>query len=278
MMRKTLILSMGIHALLLLLVCFKFPKPSQAGIEKPLSIEVEVIPAKSQKAKEKTGGKRSGAKKGSRLSKLSILVPRVWDQGALAVQQGTKDLPLPEGDWGSQAASFRQMTFYLSFQRLHDKIDPNLFYPGILAYYGHQGTVNGRMKMSGRGCGDGWISLKGNAYLRIYVKQLFRLVCKPEFLKGVLGAEEHTVDFSFAFVLRDEATKLLLEGDRQFVHGNVLGFYRSIPKSKLEWHLGPFRGLLGVPLVNIDFMWVYEQWTKGIDHKDLLDKYREQGP
>lgn len=176
--------------------------------------------------------------------------------------------------WGSGAQDFNQVLNYLTYEKLFHKIDGLIQYPGLLVQHRMQGVVNLQLIVSKTGCRPISYFKASNRYLGVYLKKLFQhKICKADFLNQVLNEKEHRLDFSFTFELRESS--LPPDPSPQRLQGNLLAYYRFAPVTKLEWRLGPVRGIWGVPAVAVDFPWLFEQWAKQVEGQDPMDEFRK---
>lgn len=182
---------------------------------------------------------------------------------------------LPEM-WGSEQGDARQIVHALRFDQLMKEIDQMLHYPSVLGSRGISGVVNVRLIFDGAS-GCAWNKLKiytGHAYLKTYVLAVLKKFCDLDTIRTFGYHEGQAVDLSFAFLFTDELTQAAaLEGPGR-VTGNVLLFTRTFPRPKLEYQLGPIRGLWFVPAVSLDWPWVVEHWEQWVDGKDPLKDFK----
>lgn len=43
--------------------------------------------------------------------------------------------------------------------------------------------------------------------------------------------------------------------------GNVLLFYRQSHQSRMQWGLGPFKGMFPLPIVQLNDRWLMKHWA-----------------
>ncbi len=243
----------------------------------PINLDFEVLEAENTKKEHAvTGVKALGRAKESQRGPIGFkkLKPGFY------IFEGDSSTKLTEGfsdssttGWGKAANDLREAVYYLSYKKLYEKIDGVVFYPGVLSYHGHEANVNVQIVMNKEGCEKPWRYLQSsNAYLRSYVSQMFeRKICKPEFLNQVLSEESRRIDFSFKFELTENEQQPI---ELSRIQGNLLFFYRNVQKSKLEWNIGPIKGMGIVPAVSLDFFWLQEKWLEWAESKDSLAEFK----
>jgi len=157
-----------------------------------------------------------------------------------------------------------------------EKVDNLLFYPSILARHGVNGTVNSRIVLDRDGTCN-WSLTKiesADPHLRIFILHLLKKVCDENYKKYIGQRVQTNLDMSFAFSISEKPTTDELVRQNQKILGNVLLFFRNSHQSVAEWHLGPFAGMFPIPIINVDFEWLFENFDRYVDHKDPLKEFR----
>jgi len=68
----------------------------------------------------------------------------------------------------------------------------------------------------------------------------------------------------------------MVSEERDKINGNVMRFervYHHVPLA--EYRVGPFRGYWFLPVVMVDFEWVFYNWEKYVQGRDPMDAFRE---
>lgn len=188
--------------------------------------------------------------------------------------RGLGDNPLDE--WGEGGGQFHRVREYLLMDQIYGKINGLLFYPGWLAYKGISGVINARVVLNQNGkCLSQYTNVEGaSPYLRSYINHLLRKFCLTGIPPHKYLRPTTNVDLSFHFEFEGEGQRLVDIG--QTIIGNVLLFHRSIPKSPLEWQIGPIKGVFPVPMIYLNIEWIYENWEKIVEGRDPMDEYRKE--
>jgi hypothetical protein len=269
--RAPLALSIAIHVLLgfaLIMNSTKHPQPSP-----PLQIEiVERKPVPSSSAHRGSGKKSaSGSRHGLSLSDLAPKAKGGTLGGSLTDSGETG--PLAE-EWGSSAGQFALVEHLNQYQRLFAEIQGLLYFPPVLGRRGISGTVNSHLVFDQNSHCD-WSRTRvqgGDPYLRFYSLAVLKKLCSFTMLQS-LRFKAQTIDLSFDFELV-ESTDQPAPPDQ--IISNVLSFHRAFAKSALEYNLGPLHGMLFVPAVSLDFVWIAEHWNQYVNGKDPLAEFKQQ--
>lgn len=183
----------------------------------------------------------------------------------------------PSAPWGQGAGTFERVEDLTLFQRLFQKIDSSLSYPGVLSRHKIEGTVNARFVLAQNGSCD-WKHtqiLGTDPYLRLYVLDLLKRICSENFSRYLNGRMTTNVDLSFTFAVSENGSKDYRD-ERQMIVGNTMLFFRNHHHSVLEWELGPFRGMFPIPAAYLNIQWIQENWERLIENKDPIKEFKKE--
>ena len=210
---------------------------------------------------------------------LSQLVPKYEAYGSPgsatkeAIKEGRSDNIFEE--WGAGGGSLERMTHPLLMRSFYEYVSNLTYYPGVLARRNMSGTVYARIvldKQNGCDWTHTWIKSR-EKYFRIYVLSILKKACRQDFSKLFGGKQQLNVDLAFTFAITEGLQTEFSQYQNRDI-GNTLLLYRNAHKSKLEWSFGPFKGLFPYPVVNIDFVWLKENWDKYMEGKaDPVDRF-----
>jgi hypothetical protein len=180
------------------------------------------------------------------------------------------------GGGGTRAATNKNYSLY---QYLYQRIEAQLTYPSEIREAGHSGTVVARLNfdVDGRYSREQSVYSSSNAYLRVHVIRLVRKALE-EAVPGNLNRlrRPFLLNCSFRFAISQHADQKVNDSQKLIV-GAHLYFFRSFYKSKLEWELGPLRGL-GIFAGGLDPLWFLRKGEELLSDKskfDPLQKYRD---
>lgn len=174
-------------------------------------------------------------------------------------------------EWGEGAETFERVQDYRFMRHLYDQVDGHLFYPGVFARHQVSGTINARLVFDKEGhCDFHKTRIFGTEKnLQVFVLDVLKKTCRQTYL-NLLGGRELTIaDLSFQFEITEHDDETL-KAKKKFVIGNALAFYRNAHQSRAEWHLGPFKGMFPLPMINLDFIWIQEHWEQLMGATDAI--------
>jgi hypothetical protein len=267
--RRFVLVSILFHLLLLFAFSFTVTPP----LDDKTDVAVEIIEAPPAKTRGTGGAKGAG----SRRLKMRDLLPAL--NAGLGNGKGTfgaeGDGDDPFAGWGEGGGEFERIKDYSFMRRLQSETEGLLFYPQILARHGISGTVNTRLHLRpSNGCD--WHKTRvngGHPYLKVYVTSLLKKLCGFDVAKAT--PEPLNVDMSFNFEITERMEDQAPE-NREIV-GNVLVFNRNHGESVTEWKLGPIRGSWLIPVISVDFPWIFENWEKYFNGRDPFDEFKRSG-
>lgn len=182
----------------------------------------------------------------------------------------------PMSEWGSGSKDFSRVEDLGRYDRLYEMIDSRVSYPNVLAANQIQGTVNARLIVSPEGkCL--WPRTRissSQEYLRLYVLDVLQSVCRQSLTRYAKAEGATNLDLSFAFEITEHNEKVLIDAQKKIV-GNVFLFYRNSQQSKLQWSIGPFRGMFPIPYVAFDFGWLMENYDRVMHSRDPLKDFKD---
>ncbi len=182
----------------------------------------------------------------------------------------------PNADWGSGSKDFSRVEDLGRYDRLYETIDSHVSYPNVLAANQVHGTVNARLVLKSDGHCD-WKKTKFDSrdgHLKLYVLSVLRDVCGQDLVRYAHKNASSNLDLSFAFAITEHDDRDFKASQRKVV-GNVFLFYRNSQQSRLQWSIGPFKGLFPVPYVALDFGWFQENYDRVIHSKDPLKEFSD---
>lgn len=196
-----------------------------------------------------------------------------YNHGDLSTDVGDN----PNAPWGQGSKEFGRISDYPILEKIYQRVSNNLYYPGVLAYHKIFGIVKARLVITRTGHCD-WHHTQIHAedkHLKVYILSLLKKTCKQDLKLVTQLRESLNVDMVFNFDLT-ESPEGLSKSDN-YIIGNVLNFYRNYHSSKMEWNLGPFRGLFPIPAVSLDFTWLKNNWDKYIEGEESspLERFRK---
>lgn len=281
-----LLVSLAIHFLLFFNSIFSFSPPPPRSREN-IEIELKATPQQASNSREKTLVPKQNRQYAltkkllnsanfglnfSLASKANLSASGSWREGAYNKSDD------PNVAWGAGGGTFERIQDWRLMKHIHDRVDGLLFYPGVLARRKMTGVVNTRLVINKLGSCE-WPLTKieaANPYFRVYTLHLLKKLCSENFKNVLDDRQLSNVDMTFHFELTEGKRTIDEIADRQYVLGNVLSFYRNTQDSIAEWHLGPFTGVFPIPLVNLDFEWIFENFDKYVNNKDPLGDYRSK--
>jgi hypothetical protein len=272
MLFKSLGLSLLLHIFVFLFLVY-WPKKDSPKIQEPIEISVleKLKPSHhSFSASPKSHGH-------SPLPSIHSLAPQFQgsDTASKTGEEGDSLVDDIAAPWGSGGREFKRIMEYSLMNRIQSQTENLLYYPAVLAAHGIEGNVNVRLVLNKEGQCD-WPKTEitsASPYLRVFVLDLMKSVCKQSYLREVRGRKLTLVDFSFQFAITENNAESVKK-EKSKVLGNVLLFYRNSQKSIAQWHLGPFTGIFPLPLVNLDFPWLKEHWETYVEKKDPLAEFK----
>lgn len=269
MLFKALCASLLFHLIILL---FLFYGPAQNFLSQQPPIEVTVI----EKPKPISHFSKGAHTRGS-LPSIHSLTPQ-YNDGDGATNVGEREDSLIDdtsAPWGAGGREFKRIAEYNLMNRIQSQTENLLYYPAVLAAHGIEGNVNVRLVLNEVGQCD-WSKTEissANSYLKVFVLDLMKSVCKQSYKQEVRGRKLTLVDFSFQFAIA-ESNDESIKREKSKIVGNVLLFYRNSHRSIAEWRVGPFTGMFPLPFVNLDFPWLKEHWETYIEKKDPLAEFK----
>ena len=273
----SLVISVFLHSLLIFLLWFNLPvnTPEKSNQETTyLEIRENTKPASYDSFSARMG----------RSKKAFSLAPS-WKSFSSENKFGVKDSDgdglsdNPEDVWGAGSGQLKRIESFGLMNKVYELADGALFYPGVLARHKIQGTVNSRLVLRADGNCD-WKRTKISSidsHLRVFILGVLKNVCQQNFEHYMGGKKLANVDLSFRFAITEYNDKndLEIKEKEQKIIGNVLLFYRNAQHSIMEWELGPFKGVFPLPFVNLNFVWITENWDRIINGVDPLKNYKE---
>lgn len=165
--------------------------------------------------------------------------------------------------WGHGSQVFQRVQDYRLMEILYSKMDEILIYPDELSYHKIEGVVNARIVLDQNGdCDFDHMSVqRGERHLQILVISKISEMCKSNFKKYIKDRQRTNVDMSFDFRLSEHNDRDLIQSEKKIV-GNVLLFYRQSHQSRMQWELGPFKGLFPLPIVQLNDRWLMKHWAE----------------
>lgn len=264
---------MGIHGLLFAMLNVNSVRNADKVVELD-TVEMQVLTMKtasgnphshsvsSVKQKTETSSMNQSLKVG-----LGKLVPQVkWTpegykertQGTVAKGEVSDD---PHEAWGVGGQDIERMTHPGLMNMVYHTVNGLTFYPGVLARKDMEGVVYARLVLLKGGACD-WRKTQirsRSRYFRVYILSVLKKSCRQNFAVQMKGLHQVNVDLAFHFEITEGPGWENMK-DFNYTSGNSLMFYRNAQKSKLEWHFGPFQGMFPLPIVNVDFVWLKENW------------------
>ena len=231
-----------------------------------------VSPQKSVPSRATTDKKHSGFSLGQLIPKMEVSAKGYQQrtQGRVASGDVSDD---PYEAWGVGGKDLERMTHPGLMNMVYNTVNGLTFYPGVLARKDMQGVVYSRLViLKSGGCDWGKTQIRSRSrYFRVYVLSVLKKTCRQNFAVQMKGLHQANVDLAFHFEITEGPGWEKIE-DFNHASGNALMFYRNAQKSKLEWNFGPFKGLFPVPVVNLDFVWLKENWdryVKGLEEPEV---------
>lgn len=231
------------------------------------------------KSKAKTKNKNSKTKNNNFFSIRNVIPSQyqtLFNKNIKTYNTGSSDLSIPDNPyslWGTGAAEFERLADYSYLERIYERVNNNLFYPGIFAYNNIFGTVNARLVIDSFGnCNWQMTQINStNVNLKVYILSVLKKTCMQDLKLVTQLRKQLNIDLSFSFELTERSVDK--NEDNKMIIGNVLHFYRNSAKSMLEWNLGPLKGMFPLPYVQLDITWLQIHWEKYINDKDLLKEF-----
>lgn len=255
-----LIISLGIHGLILALVTFAPPRPELMEIT---PIVIDRVPSESPRAPRGVEGGGSGGK----LSMRDLLPES--DSGATG--------PLSPEGIPSERSVLGTIRHTVLFDRLYRAIDASLYYPSEFKEHQIEGVVSADLEIKpGR---DGAIHYRVTSlspYLRIFIIQRLRQILDK---KLVVHNADRPVRVRCRFVFEltrsenaiDVSDKAMDASLRKGMRGDHFSFYRAA-KVFGQWKIGPVAGYAFVPSVAVDLEWIGKQFEP-TSREQALAKY-----
>lgn len=269
--RRFLALSLSIHALLFALLWLRKEQSPSASSEELVQFE---LLEREQATAPKGGGSTSGGLAAkSPLEKLRpgfSLQDRAQGKFQLAGDENSDD---PGVSWGSGSENIDKIADFLPLDRIRDQADGLTSFPSLFRRHDIWGSVNARLVIDSEGCN--WPSTQiwsKERHLQIYVLSVLKKLCGLDSVARLTKVGRKNVDFSFSFAFTEDASLK----DSSEVRGNIVIVSRVIPKSVMEWRLGPIRGLFPIPAVNIDFDWLKQNWDRYIEGRDPFKEFEKE--
>ncbi len=181
---------------------------------------------------------------------------------------------MPE-HWGYGATNLAALKEFLDYDAFAAGIDNLLVYPAILARQKVSGTILVRMKFTDQSqCDWSRIDVKnGQRYLRSYVTAVLKKACTLSVVRDMKANRTSVLDLAFNFALTAGDTASENAQSQNFILGNVISFHREQAQA-LEYHIGPIRGFLFVPYVDLDIPLIVEKWDQYVNGKDPMAPFK----
>ncbi len=273
-MRFSVVISLLLHVVFLIIML-----SNHHLVKSPKIIQVTINETKSSSSK--SAEVRHGH--GKSLPTLKqLMVKKAYGQFGLSFQNqsGQYSDALTDNvksNWGSGSGDFSRIGQLSLMMKIHRQMENLLYYPSVLAYHQVEGNVNARLVLNEKGsCDWNQTSISSDsAYLKIFVLDLMKTLCKNNWGRELSGRKLTNVDFSFQFAITEHDDWKFKEEQNRIV-GNVLLFYTNAQHSVAEWNVGPFKGMFPIPVISLDFQWLQENWEKVIEGKDPYREFKRE--
>jgi hypothetical protein len=256
-----LILSLFLHVAMFALLAQLRHEPHTLPARETIALEIKTQPeisaAGSPSAEVRSGPR---AKTLARRFRVNTFLPNIkYDMGG-DLAAGSTQGDDPTARWGeSNGNALGNLADYPLMRMVYERVNGNLYYPGVLANHKIQGMVNARLYVDEFGRCD-WHRTTISAadpHLRVFILSVLKDACGQSFARAAVNKKKINIDLSFRFSITEHNDQDIVNEENR-VGGHVLFFFRNSQHSIAEWHLGPFHGLFPIPFVAVDFAWLKE--------------------